>query len=125
MKKLLLNTLIGLALLTCQTSFAQKTKAKFSPIKVETPARPANQQDVIQLVTPKLETVRVGFIGLGMRGPGAVERWTHIPGTQIVALCDLLPERVENAQKILEKAGSAESSFLRRRRKSMEKALRT
>ena len=103
MKKLLLNTLIGLALLTCQTSFAQKTKAKFSPIKVETPARPANQQDVIQLVTPKLETVRVGFIGLGMRGPGAVERWTHIPGTQIVALCDLLPERVENAQKILEK----------------------
>ena len=28
MKKLLLNTLIGLALLTCQTSFAQKTKAK-------------------------------------------------------------------------------------------------
>ena len=68
MKKLLLNTLIGLALLTCQTSFAQKTKAKFSPIKVETPARPANQQDVIQLVTPKLETVRVGFIGLGMRG---------------------------------------------------------
>ncbi len=91
MKKLLLNTLIGLALLTCQTSFAQKTKAKFSPIKVETPARPANQQDVIQLVTPKLETVRVGFIGLGMRGPGAVERWTHIPGTQIVALCDLLP----------------------------------
>ena len=105
MKKLLLNTLIGLALLTCQTSFAQKTKAKFSPIKVETPARPANQQDVIQLVTPKLETVRVGFIGLGMRGPGAVERWTHIPGTQIVALCDLLPERVESAQKILEKAG--------------------
>lgn len=99
MKKLLLNTLIGLALLTCQTSFAQKTKAKFSPIKVETPARPANQQDVIQLVTPKLETVRVGFIGLGMRGPGAVERWTHIPGTQIVALCDLLPERVENAQR--------------------------
>ena len=62
MKRLLLNTLIGLALLTCQTSFAQKTKAKFSPIKVETPARPANQQDVIQLVTPKLETVRVGFI---------------------------------------------------------------
>ena len=72
---------------------------------MDTPARPANQQDVIQLVTPKLETVRVGFIGLGMRGPGAVERWTHIPGTQIEALCDLLPARVESAQKILEKAG--------------------
>ena len=52
MKKLLLNTLIGLALLTSQTSFAKKTKAKISPIKVETHARPANQQDVIQLFTP-------------------------------------------------------------------------
>ena len=110
MKKLLLNTLIGLALLTCQTSFAQKTKAKFSPIKVETPARPANQQDVIQLVTPKIDTVRVGFIGLGMRGPGAVARWTHIPGTKIVALCDLLPERVEKSQEILKNAGLPEAA---------------
>ena len=110
MKKLLLNTLIGLALLTCQTSFAQKTKAKFSPIKVETPARPANQQDVIQLVTPKIDTVRVGFIGLGMRGPGAVVRWTHIPGTKIVALCDLLPERVEKSQEILKNAGLPEAA---------------
>ena len=107
MKKLFTVTAIGLALLTWHTSCTLQPKAPeaFTPIKVETPARPAGQEDVIQLVTPKLETVRVGFIGLGMRGPGAVERWTHIPGTQIVALCDLLPERVENAQKILEKAG--------------------
>ena len=35
-----------------------------------------------------MEVVRVGFVGLGMRGPGAVERFTYIPGTQIVALCD-------------------------------------
>jgi len=60
---------------------------------------------VLGLVTPKLDTVRVGFIGLGMRGPGAVERFTHIPGTKIVALCDLHPDRVEQAQTILDKAG--------------------
>lgn len=105
MKRLLLNTLIGLALLTCQTSFAQRQKQNSHRLKWKLRLVRPNQQDVIQLVTPKLETVRVGFIGLGMRGPGAVERWTHIPGTQIVALCDLLPERVESAQKILEKAG--------------------
>ena len=63
------------------------------------------QQDVIELITPKLDTVRVGFIGLGMRGPSAVERWTHIPGTKIVALCDLLPENAEKAQKIVTNAG--------------------
>ena len=33
MKRLLLNTLIGLALLTCQTSFAQKTKAKLRLVR--------------------------------------------------------------------------------------------
>ncbi|MDR0892407.1 MAG: Gfo/Idh/MocA family oxidoreductase [Mediterranea sp.] len=80
-------------------------KVPYSPIKVETPARPAGQKDVINLVTPKLDTVRVGFIGLGMRGPGAVSRWTKIPGTKIVALCDLRPECVEKSQAILTKAG--------------------
>ena len=71
-------------------------------IVVESPERPAGQQSVIGLALPKMEVVRVGFVGLGMRGPGAVERWTHIPGTKIIALCDLLPERVEKAQEILE-----------------------
>mgnify|MGYP000514965935 CR=1 FL=1 len=108
MKKLLTATAIGLALLTWHTSCTQQPKAPeaFTPIKVETPARPAGQEDVIQLVTPKIDTVRVGFIGLGMRGPGAVARWTHIPGTKIVALCDLLPERVEKSQEILKNADS-------------------
>lgn len=88
-----------------------KTQTEYTTtIKVETPARPAGQEDVIQLTAPKIDTVRVGFIGLGMRGPGAVERWTHIPGTKIVALCDLLPERVESSQKILKNAGLPEAA---------------
>lgn len=74
-------------------------------IVTKVPTRPAGQKDVVGLRAPKLETVRVGFIGLGMRGPGAVERFTHIPGTQIVALCDIEPKRVEKTQRILAKAG--------------------
>jgi predicted dehydrogenase len=54
---------------------------------------------------PKIDKVRIGFIGLGMRGPGAVERMSHIEGVEIKALCDKLPERAKAAQKILEKAG--------------------
>ena len=57
-------------------------------IVVETPERPAGQTSVIGLTTPKMDVVRVGFVGLGMRGPGAVERFPHIPGTEIVCLCD-------------------------------------
>ncbi len=73
-------------------------------IVVETPERPEGQKSVIGLTAPKLEVVRVGFVGLGMRGPGAVQRFTYIPGTQIVALCDYEKERAEKCQKYLEKA---------------------
>ncbi len=52
---------------------------------------------------PKIETVRIGIVGLGMRGSGAVERLSYIDGLEIVALCDKYPDRVEKAQKTLEK----------------------
>ena len=62
-------------------------------IVVKSPERPAGQKSVIGLTAPKMEVVRVGFVGLGMRGPGAVSRFTHIHGTQIVAICDFDPKR--------------------------------
>lgn len=52
---------------------------------------------------PKIETVRIGIVGLGMRGSGAVERLSYIDGVEIVALCDKYPDRVTRAQKTLEK----------------------
>ena len=98
---------IALSCLAGCTPIPKETTAtkEYAPLEVPVPERPAGQQDVIELTTPKLDTVRVGFIGLGMRGPSAVERWTHIPGTKIVALCDLLPENAEKAQKIVTNAG--------------------
>ena len=50
---------------------------------------------------PKIETVRIGFVGLGMRGPAAVERMSYIEGVEIVALCDQYEDRVEKTQKLL------------------------
>ena len=52
---------------------------------------------------PKMETVRIGVIGLGMRGSEAVARLSYIDGAEIVALCDKYPDRVAGAQKTLEK----------------------
>ena len=74
-------------------------------IKTKVPKRPAGQQDVLQLTAPPMETVRVGFIGLGMRGPDAVERFSQIEGTDIKGLCDVEAERVEECQQLLEKLG--------------------
>lgn len=48
-----------------------------------------------------ISKVRVGVVGLGMRGPGAVHRLAAIPGVEVAALCDLYPERVAAQQKWL------------------------
>lgn len=109
-KTLLLGTCIALSACLTQTSVAQTTAKgtqwewEKGTIVVKSPERPAGQKSVLGLTTPKMDVVRVGFVGLGMRGPGAVERFTYIPGTQIVALCDYEPERAESCQKYLQKA---------------------
>lgn len=46
---------------------------------------------------PKLETVRVGFIGVGSRGSGTVRRMARVEGVEIKAICDIVPERVSAA----------------------------
>lgn len=107
-----LKQFIAVALLTLGTaawaqSLSPNTKYHFDKgtIIIETPDRPAGQQSVIGLTAPKMTTVRVGFVGLGMRGPGAVNRFAHIPGVQIVALCDFEEARAENCQQFLRKQG--------------------
>jgi len=81
------------------------TSKEEGPIKVETPARPAGQENALMLTVPAMDTVRVGFVGVGMRGSSAVERYTYIPGVKINALCDVEADRVEAAQKTLEDRG--------------------
>ena len=74
-------------------------------LKTDVPVRPAGQENVLGLTTEPLETVRVGVVGLGMRGGDAVERLTYVPGVVITALCDVLPERVAASQKFLADKG--------------------
>ncbi|KAF0239568.1 MAG: oxidoreductase domain-containing [Prolixibacteraceae bacterium] len=54
---------------------------------------------------PKLDKVRIGFVGLGSRGSGAVTRMSHIESVEIAALCDQYKDRVEKVQKKLEESG--------------------
>lgn len=102
MKKIFYGAVILAAVLLAGGCCRQ---AATGPIRTDVPERPAGQEDMVAFAAPRLDTVRVGFIGLGMRGPGAVERFTHIPGTKIVALCDLRPECVAASQQLLTRAG--------------------
>ncbi|MDD4108985.1 MAG: Gfo/Idh/MocA family oxidoreductase [Prolixibacteraceae bacterium] len=52
---------------------------------------------------PKLDTVRIGFVGVGSRGSGTVIRLSSIKGVEVKALCDLQPERVAETIKLLKK----------------------
>ena len=93
------------------TAAAQQGTSETTPwnwedgmIVTQTPERLTGQQSVIGLKAEPMEVVRIGFVGLGMRGPEAVSRFTQIPGTQIVALCDYEAERAEHCQQYLERA---------------------
>ncbi len=80
-------------------------------IVLDEPKRSSEQRSMIEFRCAPLDTVRVGFVGLGMRGPGAVERFTYIDGVAINGLCDKYRERAERCQSILSKAGMAEATI--------------
>ena len=84
---------------------------KDNQIVYNTPARPADQQSMLGFAAEPIEHVRVGLVGLGDRGTGAVHRFPYIEDATIVALCDLLPERVERAQGILEEHGAPRALY--------------
>ncbi|MCF0194379.1 MAG: Gfo/Idh/MocA family oxidoreductase [Bacteroidaceae bacterium] len=90
-------------------------KGKDGIIRTDVPKRPAGQQNALQMTAPALKTVRVGFVGLGMRGPGAVERFTHMKdmglSVEIKALCDYEKGRAEGCQKFLQKAGMPDATI--------------
>jgi predicted dehydrogenase len=67
------------------------------------PASPYDQHfNMSGYAAPKLETVRVGFIGLGQRGPEHVRNLAKLQGVQINGLCDLRPEFAEKVRKTLD-----------------------
>lgn len=102
MKKLIILFFACFFLFSCNNL---QYKEQYQFIKISVPERPSGQTDVLELATEPIPTVRIAFIGLGMRGSGAVQRIVHIPGVEIVALCDVEQKNTEKVNKILEERG--------------------
>ena len=85
-------------------------KIKNGTAVYNTPERPTDQISMIGFAVDPIDTVRVGFIGLGMRGPSAIDRFTYIDGVETVAICDLYPEKLEPVQRLLERRGKARAA---------------
>lgn len=64
--------------------------------------------DLTELRCAPLAKVRVGVIGVGMRGPGAVHNYARIPGVEVVAVSDLISKRAERQREWLVKKGYPE-----------------
>ena len=56
-------------------------------------------------VAPKIDTVRIGMIGLGARGRHAVVRLIQIENVEVKAIADKLEEKVSYTQNNLQKLG--------------------
>lgn len=83
----------------------QQEESKLHHIKVSAQKQYNQTFNMCGYAAPKLETVRIGFIGLGSRGPGAVNRMSKIEGVEIAALCDKNSKEVRKVQKMLKKNG--------------------
>jgi predicted dehydrogenase len=57
---------------------------------------------------PKLETVRVAFIGLGARGSGHLKSISKLDGVDVVAVSDLYEDNVKINSKIAKELGKGE-----------------
>ncbi len=90
--------LVASGLSACTTS--QKEKAS-----QQADIKRSQRFNMCGYAAPKTDKIRIGFVGLGSRGPGAVERMSYIEGVEIVALCDQYVDRVEAMEKLLQKRG--------------------
>lgn len=76
-------------------------------------AAPAPQgRSVAGLVTPKLDRVRVGFIGVGARGSGHVAQMMLLDGVDVVAICDPhLPSANASAARVAKAGRTAPAMY--------------
>lgn len=66
--------------------------------KLRTPAKP------VPAVKP-MEKVRIGYVGVGGMGTAHVANILKIKGAELVAVCDIIEDRVKRAQDMAMKAG--------------------
>ncbi len=62
-------------------------------------------KSMINYADKPMEKIRLGFIGVGARGPGHVSQMLMMDGVEVKAICDLYQDWAENAAKRVVDAG--------------------
>ncbi len=71
----------------------------------------AQQFNMTGYAAPALGTVRVGFIGLGMRGPSHLSDMLKIENVKVTAVCDIRPDKAGRAQKTCQDHGHSPAVY--------------
>ncbi len=91
---------LGLSGLAAETRFAD---AAGDEQYLKTPN--AKYNTVIGMKFPRVDTIRMGIVGVGGRGTNLLENFLAIDNVQIIAVCDIVNESAARAQDKVEKAG--------------------
>jgi predicted dehydrogenase len=75
---------------------------QLDPTRVNADYADQQRYNMSGYTAPKLDTVRIGIIGMGHRGPSHLKTLIQIEGVEIRGLCDKNPEKVSAALKHLE-----------------------
>lgn len=88
--------LVGYGLLSgCTTN--KEVESALSQIQEQAAREHSQPFNMHGYAAPALDVIRVGAVGLGSRGSGNMRRFAQMEGVEIRALCDLVPERAEEA----------------------------
>jgi hypothetical protein len=92
------GTVVGLGAIAAGTAITGCTGQLFHP----------GQANMIGLKTNPKDLIKVGYIGIGNMGLGHIHNLTNITGCRVSALCDIRPERVDLAKKVITEKGFPE-----------------
>ena len=84
--------------------------AAMTTLRAEAAGRQAarTMSGMVELQVKPIDPVRIGYVGVGLQGSSHVRNLLHIPGVEIRAVCDIVPEKVARVQQWVVEAGQPE-----------------
>ena len=71
--------------------------------------------------TARIPLLRIGFVGCGLQGTEHIKNLLDIEGVELRAVCDIVPEKTERAQKLAKEAGKREPKAFTRGPRDFER----
>lgn len=93
---------------TSLSAAAVATATMFDSCAPQEKQRATGSQYMGGFTAPKLETVKIAFIGVGARGSGHARDFASLEGTEIVAICDLYEDWAQRSADQCKEIGAGQ-----------------